>query len=68
MTYEACEENWDEDGLRSVFWHEHPEWAKYEGLSQNNCPADVRMAWCDFIWHMVMRQEISEALAKTVTL
>ncbi len=42
------------------FWH--------PTFTQNQYPADVRMAFCDYVEHLARDGQISEALAQRVTL
>lgn len=41
---------------------------KYRAATQNEYPADIRMAWVDFVDAMTRCGEISEALADRATL
>ena len=41
---------------------------RFYGKSQNELPADVRMAFCDFVETLARDGQISEALAQRVTL
>ena len=41
---------------------------EFRGKSQNDLPADVRMAFCDFVESLSRDRLISEALAQRVTL
>jgi hypothetical protein len=57
--------------LRAAFWHgseygRKP--AKYRGKSQNDLPADIRVAWVEYVDYMQKSGAISEALARRVTL
>lgn len=67
--------------LRAAFWEYHPEFKKtvkkvgqqggralYVEKTQNDYPADVRMAWCDFIDHMAREGQINRGLAQRATL
>lgn len=54
--------------LRAAFWESHPEYGRYEGRKQNECPASVRLTWCDFVEHMHRSGEISDSLADRATL
>ncbi len=54
--------------LRRHFWDDNPAFEKHRGKPQNSCPADVRMAWVDFVDHMCKSGEISENLAFRATL
>lgn len=54
--------------LRATFWFHHPEYKHYKGNRQNDCPTDIRLAWCDFVEHMHRSGQISDALANRATL
>ena len=63
--------------LRSAFWEAHPQFKRirtkdWHGVSvpktQNDYPADVRMAWCDFVERMWVSGEISPDLVARATL
>lgn len=54
--------------LRAAFWEAHPKLQRKGRTKQNDYPADVRMAWCDYVEHMVRSNEISENLAQRATL
>ncbi len=60
--------------VRAAFWEVYGESGmaikplKYRGKSQNELPADVRMAFVDFVDSLARDQQISEALAQRVTL
>ena len=41
---------------------------EFRGKTQNELPADVRMAFVDYVDSLVRNGEISEALAQSVTL
>lgn len=59
----------DKDELREAFWQQHPQYAKtFSDGQQNRYPADVRMAWVDFVDHMQKDGQITEELADVVTL
>ncbi len=59
---------YDEDDLRELFWETHHNFSEYAGRRQNDCPANVRMAWCDFIEQLVRDKEITEDTARKVSL
>ena len=65
--------------LRRLFWQEHPQYRRkcvrmdppdrgYRPLKQNEYPADVRMAWVDFIDYCARSNVINENLACRATL
>lgn len=56
--------------LRAAFWDAVPNlrWRYVKGKRQNSYPADVRMAWVDFVDHMARSKEITEKLAHRATL
>ena len=57
--------------IRDAFWNVYFVEGKprrYYGKSQNDLPADVRMAFCDFVEHLRIDEAISENLATKVTL
>jgi len=54
--------------LRNAFWEAHPQYQRKGNQGQNRYPADIRMAWCDFVEHMRRNGEISEDLANRATL
>jgi hypothetical protein len=58
--------------VRAAFWRDLNEtgtiYARKPGKTQNDYPADVRMAWCDYVDMLARSGEISEALAQRVTL
>lgn len=68
--------------IRACFWAEHPQLSRkvarpgsqrgsgrlYRRPTQNDYPADTRMAFCDFIEFLQRDGEISEELAGRVTL
>lgn len=73
-----------EGGVRSAFWAQYasvytPRMVRtgrldrmgrptFRRMTQNEYPADVRMAWVDFVDAMEKSRLISPALAKRVTL
>jgi hypothetical protein len=57
---------WQSTGLRRPLIATRP--GLYRYATHNECPADVRAAFCDFVDHMHRTGEISDALADRVTL
>lgn len=60
-----------EDDARRAFWAQMP-WAirrhYVRCIRQNAYPADVRVAWCDWVDAAARDGLLSEELARTVTL
>jgi hypothetical protein len=54
--------------VRDAFWGQHPEYQRRGRQRQNNYPADVRAAWCEFVDALARDGQITEALADRVTL
>ena len=57
--------------LRRAFWQTYFVEGRpraYAGKTQNDFPADVRMAWCDFVDYCAREGTISERLAQSATL
>jgi hypothetical protein len=58
--------------IRIAFWEEMYPGAgkphKFRGKRQNQLPADVRMAWVDFVDRLSKDKTISQKLASRVTL
>jgi hypothetical protein len=58
--------------VRAAFWNDlgvmGAPGTRKPGKTQNNYPADVRMAWVDYVDMLQRSGEISEALAFRVTL
>lgn len=54
--------------IRSMFWHEHPEFERVPVFTQNDYSADVRQAFCDYVEYLCRNGVISDALAKRATL
>ncbi len=57
--------------IRDAFWltfNVEGKPRKFYGKSQNELPADVRMAFCDFVDYLAREGTISESLASKVTL
>ncbi len=57
-----------QQGLRNCFWNDHPDLKRHSGWSQNDYPADTRMAFCDYVEQMSREGIIGEALAQKATL
>ena len=65
-----------EDEVREAFWEQVPHTEVFlraqlrwqAGAGQNALPADVRMAFVDFVDYMQKSGEITEELASQVTL
>ena len=53
--------------LRAAFW-QHSDCKRVPGRNQNDYPAYVRTAWCDWIDSLQRSGQISEALAQRATL
>jgi hypothetical protein len=54
--------------LREAFWRDYPRLPRVPGRTQNDYPADIRIAWCGFVDNMARSGTISEALAQRATL
>lgn len=54
--------------VRKAFWREHPQFKRFAGKTQNDYPTDVRVSFVDYVNYLACNGEISEALAKRVTL
>lgn len=57
--------------IRASFWLFHFAEGKprrFYGKTQNELPANIRMAFCDFVDHLQKSGEITETLAARVTL
>jgi hypothetical protein len=54
--------------LRAQFWADHQHLTRKPGKTQNDYPADVRMAWVDYVDHMQRSGMISDKLADRATL
>jgi len=54
--------------LRDSFWATYTEFTRIRGKSQNDYPADVRMAFVEYIDNLERAGQISEALAQRATL
>ena len=52
--------------LRREFWRQHPNLDRKK--VKGDYKTDTRVAFCDFIEHMVRSGQISEALAERATL
>lgn len=53
--------------VRQSFWENH-RWQPVRGKRQNDYPADVRMAFVDWVDYLHRAGIISDALARRVTL
>jgi hypothetical protein len=51
--------------IRAAFWAQHP---SAKRAPQNQCPADIRAAFVDFIDTLARDGRISDALASRATL
>lgn len=60
----------DEYDVREAFWDTMPIRIRLQWYDkrQNQCPADVRTAFVDFVDYLQKSSQISEELADTVTL
>lgn len=64
----------DIDDLRDAFWDQHPQFEhnpmtrRRSGFQQNDYPADVRIAWCDFVDRMEKDRQITEEFSFSATL
>lgn len=58
------------DTLRECFWEAHPELAhlRRSRKRQNDYPADVRMAWVNYVDQMRRDGAITDRLAKSAIL
>ena len=57
--------------IRNAFWvtfYIDGKPLKYRGKHQNNLPADIRMAFVDYVDHLQKSGTITEKLASNVTL
>jgi len=54
--------------IRAEFWRNNPQFKRHAGWKQNQYPADVRQAFCDFVEHLNRSGMISDALAERTTL
>jgi hypothetical protein len=54
--------------LRDSFWESHPTLTRKGRQTQNDYPANTRMAWCDYVEFLSRDGLISEALAQRATL
>jgi len=54
--------------IRRAFWENFPEFAEHKNKRQNDCPAEIRAAFVDFVDSLARAGEISEKLADKVTL
>lgn len=60
----------EEDDLCAAFWATQTELTqlKHGERRQNDCPCDVRVAWCEFVDQMYRDGVISDELANSATL
>jgi len=54
--------------IRAAFWEQNPQFKRKGNAKQNSYPADIRMAFCEFVESLNRAGEISEALAGRATL
>jgi len=54
--------------LISDFWQAHPDFIKHGRRKQNAYPADVRMAFCDYVDFMHRNGNITDDVAHSVIL
>ena len=54
--------------LRQTFWRDHPYLTRVPGKTQNQYPADTRVAWVEYVDAMAREGVISDALANRATL
>jgi ferric iron reductase protein FhuF len=54
--------------VRAAFWEQHPHYTRQGRKTQNQYPANVRQAFCEFVDMLEKSGEISEKLAFRVTL
>jgi hypothetical protein len=54
--------------VRDAFWEHHPQFRRRGKQTQNDYPADVRVAFCDFVDHLQREGALGERLASRVTL
>ena len=56
--------------IRQMFWHSFPEFKNEYRVNkkQNDYPADIRVAFVDFIDHLFKNGQISEKLTNKITL
>ena len=57
--------------IRDAFWltfNVEGKPRRFYGKTQNELPADIRMAFCDFVDYLAREGTISESLAAKVTL
>ena len=57
-----------QNAVRFSFWNNHAKLQRVSGWTQNDYPADTRMAFCDFVEMLARDGEISESLAARCTL
>lgn len=54
--------------LRDSFWATHTEFSRVSGRKQNEYPADIRMAWVDFVDQSHRAGLITDSVAQRATL
>ena len=56
--------------VRLAFWRDHPEFKEYfrKGKRQNDYNTDIRVTFVDWVDYIHRNGEISDKLARTVTL
>ena len=54
--------------VRTAFWNAHPQFQRRRGMAQNGYPADIRVAFVDYVDSLTRSRDISERLAARVTL
>lgn len=56
--------------VRASFWSQHPQFAPMRDIrkTQNDYPAEIRCAWCDYIDQMHKSGLVSDELAWEVSL
>ena len=56
--------------VRTEFWHQHqhPQFERVSGWTQNKYDTDIRMAFCNFVESLSRSEQISQDLALRVTL
>lgn len=54
--------------IRESFWDNHPQFKRKGRNTQNSYPADIRMAFIDFIDYLSKDNQISDKLRDKVTL
>jgi hypothetical protein len=54
--------------IREAFWIIHPQFKRKGRKQQNDYPADIRMAFIDYVEHLSRDGQISDKLRDKVTL